>query len=119
FAMTTGWYAVALGPYSAEEAGAALTRLKSDRLIPDDSYVTDGSRFRQRYWPVAGAATLTPEPAIEAAAPAATPDPAPEAAAEPEETQAEARASEAALTQGERELLQTALQWSGHYAGAI
>jgi peptidoglycan hydrolase-like protein with peptidoglycan-binding domain len=119
FAMTTGWYAVALGPYSAEEAGAALTRLKSDRLIPDDSYVTDGSRFRQRYWPVAGAATLTPEPAIEAAAPAATPDPAPEPAAEPEETQAEARASEAALTQGERELLQTALQWSGHYAGAI
>ncbi|MCV2868140.1 trypsin-like peptidase domain-containing protein [Defluviimonas sp. WL0002] len=113
YSMSTGWYAVALGPYTAEEAGYALTRLKSDRLIPDDSYVTDGSRFRQRFWPVGtlGAteapAAIEPEPVVTAPAEA------------PEETQAEAYASEALLTQEERRLLQTALQWAGHYTSAI
>ena len=125
FAMSTGWYAVALGPYSPDEAGAALTRLKSDRLIPDDSYVTDGTRFRQRYWPVAGAPSVDPAVAVtepaptEAVAEPVAQAPAPEPVAEPEETQAEARAAEALLTREERMLLQTALQWSGHYAGAI
>lgn len=141
YAMSTGWYAVALGPYTAQEAGDALTRLKSDRLIPSDSYVTDGSRFRQRFWPVGAtgafgapgialadpadtatttdpAAAPSEAPAVEAAA--ATPEPAAILPVEePEETQAEAYASEARLDKEERMLLQTALKWAGHYPGAI
>jgi len=124
YAMTTGWYAIVMGPYAPEAAGAAIAQLKSDRLIPDDSYVTDGSRFRDRYWPVGGAIGAATEAGTaastgidEAAAtePVALPEPAPE----PEETQAEALATESLLTQDERELIQTALKWSGHYASAI
>lgn len=125
FAMATGWYAIVLGPYSPEDAGAAIAQLKSDRLIPDDSYVTDGSRFGARFWPVgaaasggAGAAVVEPEAAPETAA---APEPTVEPVAEPEpqETEAQALAAESLLSQDERMALQTALQWAGHYAGAI
>jgi hypothetical protein len=123
FAMTTGWYAIALGPYSETEAAVQLQLLKGERLIPSDSYLSDGSRFARQFWPVGGATA--------AAAPAA--DPLPEASAEgttepaiavlpaplPDETPAEARRSEAALSGDERKELQAALQWYGHYQGAI
>ncbi len=123
FAMTTGWYAIAIGPFPADEAAVQLGLLKGERLIPNDSYIADGSRFAQQFWPVGGAA----------AAPAPTAQPVPEAPAEteaetavvtlpaalPDETPAEARRSEALLTGDERKELQAALQWYGHYQGAI
>ena len=52
FAMSTGWYAIALGPYTPEEAAQQLKLLRGERMVPADSYVTDGSKFRQQYWPV-------------------------------------------------------------------
>lgn len=119
FRMTTGWYAIALGPYTPDEAARQLALLKGERMIPADSFIDDGRRFGLRFWPVGAAAGAAPEaPAIAApAAPGATPDPAPVEA--PEETLREARASEALLTAEERRLIQTALQWAGHYDAAI
>jgi S1-C subfamily serine protease len=118
FAMTTGWYAIALGPFAPDEAARQLQVLRGERLIPGDSYVSDGDRFVRQFWPVGAALGATPPAAV-----AATPEvvvPAPVLPAdEPEETLRQARASEAALTTEERELLQTALQWQGFYSGAI
>jgi len=52
FAMDTGWYAIALGPFSLEEAERRLEVLRGERMIPADSYLADTSRFRQQFWPV-------------------------------------------------------------------
>lgn len=135
FRMTTGWYAIALGPFTPEEAARQLDLLKGERLIPGDSYLTRGERFRDRYWPAEGTPAVTPtQPEPEAAAdpaPEAQPAPEPETAAapepapqpqptaEPEETLAQARAAEAQLDADQRKLIQAALQWEGHYSAAI
>lgn len=128
FAMSTGWYAIALGPFSAEAAADQLAVLKGERLIPDDSYVSDGRRFGRQFWPVGGAVSApapVAQPAPDAPAPTTT---APTTtatetvilpAALPDETPTEARRSEAALSAEERKEIQAALQWYGHYQGAI
>lgn len=123
FAMTTGWYAIALGPWPLPEAERQLGVLKGERLIPADSYIAFGNRFGRQFWPVAGAAAAgetAPAPAIVSAPPAsALPETALPQTALPDETPAEARRSEALLSADERRELQSALQWDGHYAGAI
>lgn len=184
FFLGTGWYGIALGPYSEADALRLLEGLQSAGAIPPDSFIATGSQFRQQFWPVgvatptaprplpatlpdllpqAGAAagdvavTVLPPPgaplglatapeaapgtapetapaAETAAAPATAPGVAPDVAAaapqavqdEPaplppalDETEAEARASEAALSQADRAALQVALAWAGHYAGGI
>ncbi|WP_164738173.1 serine protease [Frigidibacter oleivorans] len=129
YAMDTGWYAIVLGPFAPEDAAERLAFLRGQGVIPADSYVTDGARFGQRYWP-AGAfpdalAVAPPDTALPGTAAAPLPaDPAPAdpLAADPfaaEETPAEARAAEAALDAEARRALQEALQWEGHYLGAI
>ncbi len=75
FRMRSGWYAVALGPYSVGEGAARLTALKRENLIPGDSYIADGGDYTEQYWPVGGA---VPAPDAQATA-----EPEPEAAAEP------------------------------------
>ena len=70
----------------------------------------------------AAAAQTTTTLAQAATAPSAEPDPTPEAELEPQfpaENRYEARQSEARLTRAERAELQVALQWAGHYKGAI
>lgn len=139
FELNSGWHAIVLGPFPAAEAAARLVTLKRENLIPPDSFITDGGTFRQGFWPAPGggddpAAAPEPEPAPEAAAepePASEPGPEPgpepqvqpEAepveVAEPDESPAEARRSEAALPREEREDLQRALQWYGFYASGI
>ncbi len=138
FAMSTGWYAVAIGPFSETDAAQKLQLLRGERLIPSDSYLSDGRNFRQQFWPVGAAlqqqtpTAVLPEIAADPATPAA-PMPAPGAVAsadtapvadpappvEPVETLAQARAAEAALPRADRELIQTALQWQGFYSAAI
>jgi len=141
FAMDTGWYAIALGPFTPAEAARQLQVLRGERMIPADSYLADTSRFRQQFWPVgamaAPGADIAPSALPEAIAPPVVlPDPVlpettlPETslprvaepvlpAPEPEESLQQARAGEAALTVAERQLLQTALQWQGFYSAAI
>lgn len=126
FALGGRWYAIALGPYDRETATATLRRLRAEGLIPRDSYVSDGSSYRDRFWPV-GAGALS-EPALPVA-PAAEPDGAegaetaevtqPAPVVEPEETRREAQRSEQLLTREEKMELQRALQWFGFYTAAI
>lgn len=132
YALPSGWYAVVLGPFPPEEAQRQLDLLRNEKMIPADSYIADGDRLGDRFWP-AGVPTATAEPAAEPALPAgaavATAESAAEPAAEaspeaspepiPEETPREARAAEAALSTAERQDIQLALQWFGVYQGGI
>lgn len=127
FALPNGWYGIALGPYGAIDADTKLDRLRSARVIPADSYIVDGNRFRSQFWPVG----VTSPADLVAVEPSGTtaPDQTPIAAIEPEpnpdsilppaETLREAQVSEQALDRDEKQLLQTALQWAGFYDGAI
>lgn len=130
FALRSGWYVVAMGPYSPADANTVLGRLRAQGLIPGDSYLADGSDYRQQFWPIGSAAAVTPQPLPEAGAEtgvevkptvpvAEVVQPVAPVIGVPDETEREARASEELLTRPERELLQTALQWAGFYAGAI
>jgi len=104
------WYAIALGPYSEDDARARLLQLRATGSVPFDAFVTDGASFgAQVYAGVRG--PLRPGPEIAA--------PAPEPLIPTEETVAEARAAERRLTGGERRELQTALAYEGFYRAAI
>ncbi len=128
FALDTGWYGIALGPYSSEDAEALTRQLLRDRLIPSDSFIADGSQFERRFWPIGNAAfeIIAPQPEPE---PQIAAEPEPQQIQEPEteptpivqldETPSQARAIEAQLTRREREKVQTALEWAGAYEGAI
>ena len=131
FRMASGWYAIALGPFTPEGAAARIAGLLADNLVPADSFVTEGTLFRAPFWPVganpaeAPAQPLTPpEPVDVTTLGDPPPDgavvtPEPEPVAEPDETLAEARRAEAALSRDERQAIQSALQWFGFYASAI
>ncbi|MGR3290002.1 MAG: trypsin-like peptidase domain-containing protein, partial [Paracoccaceae bacterium] len=117
FAMRTGWYAIAIGPFSPFDAEDVLQQLRVTRQIPVDSYLVDGSEFRRQFWPVGAQAALA-QPAIR------VPEIATDAvAALPlipgEQTVTEARRAESQLNRQERMLLQSALQWEGFYTSAI
>ncbi|PYE85735.1 serine protease [Pseudoroseicyclus aestuarii] len=124
FALGGGWYGIVLGPYGETEAQSLRARLLASGAIPSDAFIVDGSRFGTRFWPL-GAQAARPAPAPSAdAAPAPQPEPQPQPQPQPEperpdETPAEARASEAALGRAQREQLQVALQWAGVYDAAI
>ncbi len=117
FSMGGGWYAIALGPYSAQDARQVLRVYRSERVIPRDSYITQSADYRSQFWPVGeddlaqNGQTAAPDSAQQAAT-----EPAPRA---PEETRQQARASERELSRRERKDLQIALQWAGHYDGRI
>lgn len=128
FTLSSGWFAIALGPYSADQAQAELAQLLAQGAIPSDSYVSDGHEYGSRFWPAGAAAQAQPQPAAPTAtapvtAPAATPAVAQaqpgQPAAAPQETPAEARAAEAQLPLADRMELQRALAWEGAYSGAI
>ena len=131
--LGTGWYGIALGPYSRNDAQALLRQLRRDRTIPGDSYIVTGGQFRQQFWPIGagGATEVQPLPGASGVAgntgtepdveveivvePVVEPEPAPA----PDETRREALASEGLLSRDEKKDLQSVLQWSGHYAAAI
>uniref|UniRef100_UPI003566B5D4 peptidoglycan-binding domain-containing protein n=1 Tax=Phaeovulum sp. TaxID=2934796 RepID=UPI003566B5D4 len=106
FVLGSGWYAVALGPFSQPEAVAQAELLRGEGLIPADAFVADEERFRGRFWPAS--ASAAPPVAI-----------APINPGQPGENIAEARASENLLSAGERMALQEALQWQGYYTAGI
>ncbi len=124
FSMPGGWYAVALGPFTRQEAEDRRRALRRENLIPRDSFIVDGRGYRQQFWPI-GANTLTAPPIGEtgvqttAADPVVTAPPAPQPIVDIEETPRQARKSEAALSREEKKMLQIALQWEGFYNAAI
>ena len=111
FRLSSGWYAIALGPFSRDEAASRLAALRAQGLIPRDSFIADGRGFRDQFWP--GDGVVLSQPAAPAA-PAA-----PVVLEAGEETVAEARNSERLLTREERADLQIALRWDGFYNSAI
>lgn len=144
YALGSGWYGIALGPYTPADAESLLARLRKARAIPQDSFIVDGRRFKTQFFPVGTGAPQSPlplpgaaaEPAPETpapeepAAPPQAPAPAAEEAPEqpapaapepalPDETPREARASEGALSLDEKKELQRALKWAGVYDAAI
>ena len=113
FRTGTTWHAIAIGPFATEDdARLRLLELRARRAVPSDSFVSDGRGFRDRIFGTGiAAAAATPE--------AATPS-APLPDLKPgEETAAEARRSERALSREDRALLQTALKWDGFYTSII
>lgn len=124
YQLRSGWYAIVIGPYGVEAGAARLVDLNRENLVPNDSYIADGSDFRQQFWPVGAQGTSIAPDATAAVDPATPiPDVAPQPPADPviiaEETKAEARQSEAALPNEDREGLQIALQWFGYYASTV
>ncbi|MGJ8610958.1 MAG: peptidoglycan-binding protein, partial [Octadecabacter sp.] len=124
FTLPGGWYGIALGPYTANDANTQLGAMRRAGLIPNDSYTVDGSSFRTQFWPVGANAASDPVVTAPPTAPdVVAVDPAPIAEPDPiqtpDETLREAQASEQALDGDEKRLLQTALQWAGFYDSAI
>lgn len=128
FALSSGWYAVVLGPYPPDEALRQLMLLRGERMIPDDSYVADAARFEERFWPVGGAQVTPPAPATTETTTETTPDTTTETVVAPpppttpefiDETPKQARLSEAALPPEDLQALQRAMQWQGFYVGKI
>ncbi|MEO0358499.1 MAG: peptidoglycan-binding protein, partial [Pseudomonadota bacterium] len=143
FEVGGGWYALALGPYDQATAQSELAALLGRRLVPGDSFVANGTSYRNQYWPsdltlpvpniayvpatdrqttIVAAPNRTPDTdtgtvVLDPIAPAPEPTPAP--ALTPEETVSQARASEAALSREDKRTLQRALTWAGVYASAI
>ncbi len=128
FSLGGGWYGIALGPYRRSDAELVLSTYRAEGRIPRDSYLALSSSYRQQFWPVganllgrgvvnAPVTAQTPTAETPTEAPAEEVVEAPTAA--PDETPAQARRSEAALTRDERKDLQTALQWAGFYNAAI
>lgn len=120
FRLSSGWYALAIGPFQTEnEAQAKLRELRSAGIIPGDSYVSDNRPYRQQFWPIGAGATTTigttgttPETPVQ-------PAPEVEAVVASDETPREARATEALMSRDQKKDLQTALQWFGFYRAAI
>ncbi|MEL5878078.1 trypsin-like peptidase domain-containing protein [Cereibacter sphaeroides] len=128
YRLSSGWYAIVLGPYGTDVARLRLQDLLAAGMIPRDSFIADGRAFRE---PFLAPGELPPAPDAEALAvpgpemlPEDEPLDAPPAlevapAPLPDETPAEARRSEALLIASERQELQAALQWFGFYGAAI
>ncbi|MDC0738102.1 serine protease [Cognatishimia sp. SS12] len=127
FSLGGGWYGIALGPYTREDAETVLRAYRRDQLIPRDAYITFTSSFQSQFWPVGANLLNVALDPVQEATPAAVEaevaatvqvTPAPELQL-PDETPREARASEARLSRDEKKELQVWLQWSGHYNAAI
>ncbi|WP_306005361.1 serine protease [Aquicoccus porphyridii] len=121
FALGSGWYGIVLGPYTEDDAERVLRVYRAEGEIPRDSFIARTASFRQQFWPV-GANLLDlpdlvePRESIETQAVEAEPEPEMKPI---DETPAEARRNEAALTREERMELQTMLQWAGVYSAGI
>ena len=105
YRLSSGWYAIALGPYSEAEAINVLSQLRAAGRIPRDSFLANGSNFRTQFFagtPGTAAIETVVTPLVAG-----------------EETEAEARASERQLSREERALVQVALRWEGVYSSAI
>jgi len=56
--MSSGWYAIALGPYSEAEAINVLSQLRASGRIPRDSFLANGANFRTQF--IAGTPRVAP-----------------------------------------------------------
>ena len=119
--LGSGWYAISMGPYPTPQAQAILNTLKSQGIVPRDSFVSNGQNYRQTVWIAQSAAAVETDAdadleAAEIDTPQPTEDPADAPALQlPDETRAQALASERNLSRDEKRDLQMMLQWAGFY----
>ncbi|MCE8441610.1 peptidoglycan-binding protein, partial [Rhodovulum sulfidophilum] len=59
YRLNSGWYSIAVGPYSPPVAEAELARYKAAGLVPADTFIADGTSYERRVWP-AGARMQDP-----------------------------------------------------------
>ncbi|MEH6361812.1 MAG: peptidoglycan-binding domain-containing protein, partial [Amylibacter sp.] len=125
FSIGGGWYAIALGPYTAPDAQRVLQIYRSEGSIPRDSYIAFSRDYRQQFWPI-GANVLNRAPlntpeinSVESSVPEATVVVADTPIEPAEETPRQAREGERLLSREDRADLQIALKWAGFYDGAI
>mgnify|MGYP003629902487 FL=1 len=52
FALGSGWYGIAVGPYVRDDAELLLRRYRQDGVIPRDSFIQLSDKFQQQFWPV-------------------------------------------------------------------
>lgn len=122
FSLGGNWYGVVLGPYTRPDAERVLEVYRAERRIPTDSFISLTATLGQQFWPVGadilnrGVALVPQLGEADQAAQAATTPPPP---ALPDETKAEARRSERALSADQRKELQIALRAAGFYNSAI
>ncbi|UZD91421.1 serine protease [Cognatishimia activa] len=122
FTLGGGWYGIALGPYTRDDAETVLSAYRRQGLIPRDAYITFTSTFQSQFWPVGAnllnvrvaPSDVTPTPEVTEVSTTPTLE-----VALPDETPREARASEARLTRDEKKELQVWLQWAGFYNSSI
>ena len=147
FALASGWYVIALGPYSEITAQNLLQVYRDSGQVPADSFTSYAQDYARQFWPPGEdllaapeeiTTTLLPEPIVESTPePVVVPTPeaptAPEAPAEAEpplvvtqtpapqstQTLTEARNSESLMSRDERKQLQRALAWADVYKGDI
>ena len=125
FRLRSGWYAIAIGPYTRSDALQVLQVYRREGVIPRDSFLAEPGAFRQQFFPIGqdilgvgvveppqGVSTPNQQENVAAPEPVQEPEPA-------DETPREARASERLLTAEERRELQIALRWAGTYSAAI
>lgn len=107
------WNAIVLGPFSEDQARARLLDLRSQGLIPRDSFVVSNRGFGDQIYAGAGGGITT------LPLPDTTPAPSPVPLIAADETLAEARAAERRLSREEKRELQRALQYEGFYRSTI
>jgi hypothetical protein len=108
FALPSGWFAIALGPYDRFTAEQELRRLRLEGAVPGDSFISDGRGFGRRIY--GDGLTVIPEQVAV---------PPPQTLVPAEETLADSRAAERFLTTEERAEIQEALLWEGFYSSTI
>ncbi|TNJ41985.1 trypsin-like peptidase domain-containing protein [Phaeobacter sp. B1627] len=132
YALGGGWYGIVIGPYTRPDAEQVLRVYRAEGQIPRDSFITFSSNLNTRFYPVGPEAASPSAPPVPvqsdttaqtaAAAAGATAGAQTETAPVstlPDETPAEARRSEQALSRDARMDLQVALKAAGFYTSAI
>ena len=56
-----GWYGIALGPYTRTFAEDALNEYIGSGLIPEDSFVSNGTSYQTKYYPLMNTETMQVE----------------------------------------------------------
>lgn len=122
YALGGGWYGVVLGPYARDDAERVLQVYRSEGQIPRDSFIAFRRNLRSQFYPVAANAGPADDPAPAPVAPDSAqslPQSPDVPTTLPDETPAEARRSERALSREERMELQVALKAAGFYDAGI
>ncbi len=120
--LGSGWYAISMGPYPRDQAQAILGDLKSQGLVPNDSFVSTGQNYRQQVWVAQDQADvqtsdITPDSVDTQDTP--IPDQTEPTPQTPDETRAQALAGEKNLSRDEKRELQMMLQWAGFYNSTL